>query len=173
MAVVNTGTLGFFDSSMSTNTQDDSESETQTSQASPATVDLGEGLQMLHGEIVEQLAEIEADGEQVKLAVGHAILASDMDADVAGDLQSELVDLLGEKHQTHEEVGIDEITLALWAELNRVAQMSIGTSESSESSNKAGEETSNSDESTAKTLNTPSGEESLDNTESTMDPAFQ
>lgn len=158
---------------MSTSTQDDGESETQTSQSTPGAVDLGEGLQMLHGELVEQLAEIEADGEQVKLAVGHAILASDMDADVAGDLQNELVELLGEKHQTHEEVSINEITLALWAELNRVAQMSIGASESDDSSNGAEEETSNSGESTATAIKTPSKEESLDNNESAIDPAFQ
>lgn len=87
-----------------------------------STPDLSEGLTELQTVIQDQLVQVDESGERIKVVSAQAILGK-VNHEIVTDLQEEIVDLLGEQQSTHDEVTINEITLALWAELDRIAQM--------------------------------------------------
>jgi hypothetical protein len=84
-----------------------------------------DGLQQVHHEITSQLATVEREGEQVKQVVGYALIGSRADPVTCQDLQQQLAELLGELHNSHDGVTLDDIALALWAELTRVSEMAL------------------------------------------------
>lgn len=93
---------------------------------------LDDGLQQVHRDITAQLATVEREGEQIKQVVGYAIVGSHADSATTQDLQQQLVTLLSELHNSHDGVTIDDIALALWAELTRVSEMALLDDEDTE-----------------------------------------
>jgi hypothetical protein len=98
-----------------------------TASTSPVTNSrlFDDGLQQVHHDITSQLATVEREGEQVKQVVGYAIIGSRADPVTYQDLQQQLVELLGDLHNSHDGVTLDDIALALWAELTRVSEMAL------------------------------------------------
>ena len=84
-----------------------------------------DGLQQVHHDITSRLATLECEGEQVKQVVGYALIGSRADPATSQDLQHQLAELLGELHNSHDGVTLDDIALALWAELTRVSEMAL------------------------------------------------
>jgi hypothetical protein len=144
------------DTNMNINqTDSDSDSDSQSSCPDDDTHQpcLDEGLQQVRQNVSKQLHRIERDGEQIKQIVGHALIGERADSDLAMDLRREIASQITEVCNSTDDVTLNEITLALWAELYRVSEMVTGDTESeTDADGSADDEGSESDSSERTTV---------------------
>ncbi len=115
--------------SQSASVDDSIEIESDSSDSDGGRQSLDEGLQQVRENVTEQLKKIDDDGEQIKRIVGHAIVGDRTDSDVSMDLRQEITSHINEIHSSNGAVSVNEIILALWAELYRVSEMVTGGTE--------------------------------------------
>lgn len=109
---------------MSIETQSDGEAEPESElqpddeAASPALEN--EVVELLRDVVGEEIARVDQDGERVKRAIASVIVRQQADHEAAQDLHEELASLVRGRHREENEVGLAEIAMALWTELNCV-----------------------------------------------------
>jgi|APHM01.1.fsa_nt_gi hypothetical protein len=129
---------------------DSTEIESDTTDSESGQQSLNEGLQQVRESVTERLKKIDDDGEQIKRIVGHAIVGDRTDSDVTVDLRQEITNHIGDIHNSHDAVTLNEITVALWAELYRVSEMAVEASENNDENKVSGADDSEDEEKTVK-----------------------
>lgn len=102
--------------------------------AAEAQLDQDSSLQELVAARRRQLAQIEADCEQIKRVVGN-----EPHTDATDEVHEVIADTMSELSQEKEAVRLPEIIFALWLELNRVTGMLVEASEQAEEGEQDGE----------------------------------
>lgn len=136
----------------------DSDSDSGSSDHDTHHQSLDEGVHQVRKDITKQLKKIDDDGEQIKRIVARAIVANNADPDVSMNLRTEIVNQISEIHSSTDAVTLNEIIVALWAELHRVSEVVTGETESeTDADGSADDEGSESDSSEQATAEDDSG----------------
>lgn len=107
--------------------------------AAEAQLDQDSSLQELVAARRRQLAQIEADCEQIKRVVGELVVGNEPHTDATDEVHEVIADTMSELSQEKEAVRLPEIIFALWLELNRVTGMLVEASEQAEEGEQGGE----------------------------------
>jgi chaperonin cofactor prefoldin len=99
--------------------------------------ELSDGLEEVHAAVGEVLNEIDNESDQIEKVVGRAFIGG-ANREAASELRESIASHIGNACESHQEVSLDEILIALWTELYRASEMA--TREPGEEDEEAGAE---------------------------------
>ena len=86
----------------------------------------GGGLQEFRDEIDSLLTKIDGEGDQIKHVIATLLLSRQVDLDIVSELHGEVASDLRRVTHDRDSVGIGEVAMVLWIELNYIAKKQEG-----------------------------------------------